>query len=487
MSYCSSDQSMHTSSNAYPNCSEQSDPHMYDHSLTARTTESIISLLLRKNAERKRAHHQNFSQQFDPATSLNNSYYSECQTSTLSEDGRSAQVPTSLFSPNWDRSCLENHQAKRARVENILQRMAESPPMHFRDEKAVSHHASANAWNGSKGILPLLDYSQSRGETSCRDDYKTRESPKHPYVLHAKHQKDQMTQVYNLKNSEEECPRETALTVVTKREDEVRNTAHTLQTPDTPILNNSRGDFRHGLSSEWERNRNIHQTRSSNTGQDTDTELLDLLKFELSRAVNMSVDLVFKKMSHSLFKTSPQDPAESEHPFLEENMKLKEGTVPKYSLRSEITEPPLPNVQAEALSLVIHKPSYQDSTNTAAQISTSFSESNNPPSHSKQNNALMDQEVLRRFQDSSPNVLGSLPCRYNTSQSSVDTMSHSWEPIKVTSKAMSNCMSQQAQLVALSHLAFDNLCLPHIKRENQGIVDSSSFLPLNISFDKMLS
>ncbi|XP_048107148.1 uncharacterized protein LOC125299761 isoform X3 [Alosa alosa] len=343
MSYSSSDQNMHTLSNGYPECGELSDPqNRYGHSLTSRTTESIISLLLRKNAERKRSHHPNdFPQHFDPTTSLNNSYYDECRTSTLSEDGETTQVLTSPFSPSWDHSCLENHRVKRARVENILQRMVGSPPKQFRDEIAAGPPAQTNAWHSSRVTLPPLDYSQGRGETSCGEDYKTRENPEHLNVLHARHQKDQMTKVYH-KNSEEEYPRrETAPRGVAKNENLscITNTSSTPLIPDTPILHNSRGDFQHCLS---------------------------------------------------------------------------------------------------------------------------------------------DQEVLQRFQDSPTNVLDSLPCQYNTSQSSVDIMSHSWEPIKVTSKGMSNCMSQQAQLVALSQLAFDNLCLPHIKRENQGLVENNSFLPLNI-------
>ncbi|XP_048107147.1 prospero homeobox protein 1-like isoform X2 [Alosa alosa] len=482
MSYSSSDQNMHTLSNGYPECGELSDPqNRYGHSLTSRTTESIISLLLRKNAERKRSHHPNdFPQHFDPTTSLNNSYYDECRTSTLSEDGETTQVLTSPFSPSWDHSCLENHRVKRARVENILQRMVGSPPKQFRDEIAAGPPAQTNAWHSSRVTLPPLDYSQGRGETSCGEDYKTRENPEHLNVLHARHQKDQMTKVYH-KNSEEEYPRrETAPRGVAKNENLscITNTSSTPLIPDTPILHNSRGDFQHCLSGEWERNR--IKIQSSHTGLDTD-ELIELLKSELSRAVNLSVDLVFKKMFHSLFKTPAQDPdVGSEHALLDENVKYEEATTPNYDLCSQITEPSLPNVQTEALSLVIQKPSNQENPNTFTQVNTSFSEISNPPSQSKQNNFHIDQEVLQRFQDSPTNVLDSLPCQYNTSQSSVDIMSHSWEPIKVTSKGMSNCMSQQAQLVALSQLAFDNLCLPHIKRENQGLVENNSFLPLNI-------
>ncbi|XP_062406108.1 uncharacterized protein LOC134097275 isoform X2 [Sardina pilchardus] len=437
MNYSSSDQKMHTSSNVYPECGELSDP-------------------------------QN-------------------RASPLSEDGETTQVPTSLSSPNWDdHSCLENHRVKRARVENILQRMVGSPLKQFRDEIAAGHPAPTNAWHSSRGSLPPLDYSQSRGETSCGEDYKTRENPEHLSV-HTRHQKDQTTKVQH-KNSEEEFPRrETAPgRKVAKNENVsyITNTSSTLRIPDIPVLHNSRGDIQHCLSGEWERNR--IKIQNSHTGLDTD-ELIGL-KSELSRAVNLSVDLVFKKMFHSLFKTSVQDPeVGTEHPLLEGSMKYEEATTPNYNLCSQITEPSLPNVQTEALSLVIQKPSSQENPNTFTQVNTSFSELNNPPSQSKQNHLHIDAEVLQRFQDSPSNVLDSLPCQYNTSQSSVDIMSHSWEPIKVTSKGMSNCMSQQAQLVALSQLAFDNLCLPHIKRENQGLVEGNSFLPFNISFENAVA
>lgn len=475
---------MHT---AYPPCDEPSNSHgMYAQSLTARTTESIISFLLRKNVERKRSHHQNHfpQQQFYPMTSPSNPYYVECKTSPLCEDGKNTQVITSPLSPSWDRSCLENHRAKRARVENILQRMAGSPPMQVTDEKAVSHLTRYQAWNHSKDmLLPLLEYCHSKGKSSCGEDCRTGESPEHLNVLHAGHQKDQMSQVYQ-KNSEEEeyLGGETALQGVAENGEGTPVTSHTLQSQDSLVVSNSRDHMQHCLNSEWERNK----TQSSHTGLDKD-ELMDLLKSELSRAVNLSVDLVFRKMSHSLHKTAAQDPGEeSEHHLSEENVKFEERTAPSYNLCSEKTEPSLPNVQTEALSLVIQKPSNQENSNTLTQVNTSVSETKNPLFESK-HRLNTDQEVLQRLQESSPNVFESLSCRYNASQSSVDLLSHSWEPIKVTSKGMSSCMNQQAQLVALSQLAFDNLSLPHIKRENQGIVESNSLLPFHISFESAVA
>ncbi|KAL2081824.1 hypothetical protein ACEWY4_021642 [Coilia grayii] len=413
-----------------------------------------------------------------------------CQLTSFSEASnntgevtRTSQVAGNPFSSSWYRSCLENHQAKRARVENILQRMAGSPPVYLRDDRAAGHHhhTGADAWNGSEEDQSLLGLSQSRVDLSCGGDHKTGEAAEHPYVPHVRHQRDQTKQVYNT-NSEEDYPESTALTGVAKHEAEECHRSHTLQIPDVAPLRNSPSDFWRRVKREGERHSSVVKTQSRHMALDTETELLDLLKSELSRAVNTSVDLVFEKMSHYVLKMSHQNPEESECVFVEENMKLEEDTAPKYSASSEITELSPPSMQTEALSLVIQKPPLQDSPN---EVTQSFSDSNSPPSQSKQNTHLMDPEVLQRYQDSPSNALDSLSCRYNASPSSVDVASHSWEPIKVTSRGMSTCMSQQAQLMALSHLALDSFCLPHIKRENHGMAETSSFLPFNISFENV--
>lgn len=485
MSYYSPDQNMH---NAYPQCGEPSNSHgMYTESLTARTTESIISFLLRKNVERKRSHHQNSfpQQQLDSMTSPDSSYFIECRTSPLCEDGKNTPVISSPLSLSWDRSCLEKHWAKRARVENILQRMAGSPPTQVTDEKAVSHFTRSHAWNQSKEMLPLPDYCQSKGKRSWVEDYRTRESPEHLDVLHSIRQRDQMVQgqAYHKNSEEEEYPGgETAPRgVVGNGED----APLTLQLPDSPVIHNSRDEMQHGSSTGWGKN---EAARSNHRGLDKD-ELMDLLKSELSRAVNLSVDLVFRKMSHSLYKTAAQDPPheESENHLSEENLKFEERTDSSYDLCSEITKPSLSNVQTEALSLVIQKTPTQENSNTLTQVNTGVSEIKNPPFQIKKHSLNIDQEVLQQLQDGSPNVLDSLSCQYNANHSSVDLRSHSWEPIKITSKGMSSCMNQQAQLVALSQLALDDVCLPHIKREKQGREESNSLLPFHISFDNAIN
>ncbi|XP_063078690.1 prospero homeobox protein 1-like [Engraulis encrasicolus] len=401
---------------------------------------------------------------------------SEASSSNQHKKNRESQVPENLFGSSWYHPCRENHQAKRARVENILQRMAGTPPMFMRDGGNVRQPAVNGVGSSSEENWPGLDFSQSRVDFLLPPGvvHQTREAPEYTHALQANHQRDQSTQIY-IKAPEEECPQSTALTRVVKHEHEDSHRPPISQiSPVVPILTSSPSGLRPCVKTGEQRHRSdVKKTQSGPVALDTDSELLDLLKSELSRAVSTSVDLVFEKMAHCLSKAPHQN----------EKNKLKDETPFEHRPSLDITEPSQSNIQTEALSLVLQKPLQQDISSKVALMRTSFPETNSshgPPSQSKQNNLLVDPELQ---QHSPSNALERFSCRYNASPSSLDFAAHSRELIKVTSRGMSHCMTQQAQLLPMSHLAFDSLSFPNIKRETPGVAESTSFLPLNISFD----
>ncbi|XP_027895296.1 prospero homeobox protein 1-like [Xiphophorus couchianus] len=195
--------------------------------------------------------------------------------------------------------------------------------------------------------------------------------------------------------------------------------------------------------------------------------MADILKYELSRAVSRSVDSIFKSMPLTQTPTEMENSETTLPPQFSESMENK--------LRCGTAEVLLPDVQTEALSLVVQKPELERPQNfilhsTSAVPLTPKSPlffSSEPEQASEQNNITHHQRH------------GFKCLTDGCSEGGEPRLDTYWNLVKVKSKVTSRSVrSPHTHTAPVDQVILENLQLPHVKLEPD-CFEKNNFYMLN--------
>nr|XP_015205806.1 PREDICTED: prospero homeobox protein 2 isoform X2 [Lepisosteus oculatus] len=485
--------------------------NLYDGSLNMYSNGSIISQLLRKTIQSKRALEEGVF--FLPATAV-----SSCTMGDSAQEDRSSSSSkdstleplspgshtSTTASPEGDRPLNEHHQAKRARVENIIRGMAGSPNAKTPGEGDRSETGGdireTYRENKRKQRLPQhqnhsLSGGASRPNSKDEECHKLKEQLQ-AMQRHLRQLQEKFFQVYNVSELEHEDRVETYPAGFVLHGGEDRN-ADLLENLDCELLADLDSDAEKKFDAIKVRQKETLQTENSlPTLHKESKNLSEALKSELSRAVNKSVDSVLKKFTSTLLsqtsqinfeQTSVQDNTGPENKTIivaaQEYSHTDDSMKPRSADYYESVEVQIPEDQTEALSLVVRKPTLSHPTSVNQVLKRPFHL--HQPLQFNYNTALHENQILEHLLKYGPHSsFGTLPCMTPAmDRSSPDSVDMPWDVIKVRSKVGPSHMTHQSRSPNLGQIPVDSLCLPHVKMECgdlHNMADRNSYMSLNI-------
>lgn len=491
--------------------------------LTAYPNNSIISHLLRKTIHSKRAMNGNMF--YLPTSTALSSL--EDQSTMGSKD---SVEPTELLEHHppvgtcmeVERPLSDHLQAKRARVENIIRGMAGSPNSRLQGDEDICDPDSEQdrkeifKENKRKQRLPQHQESSptnerpasSRGSVSAS---KNQECHKLKQQLQSMQKllqqlEEKFFQVYNQHDSENSLAEEDNDTVHAIQSGSLTQTKAGNETTDVPrAVNVAEGcENRPDWMTGHQREKALPDVNCLSSKRDV-KNLQETLKFELSRAVNESIDTVFQKLSSTLL--NQPSPSSSCHPSTPDHVGSVKRThmpcsppLPSNTEDATIKPRPLqyyksstpqsPEHQTEALSLVVHKSPNSPLNSTSQSVKQPYA-FHQPPFQFGYPTPLHDSQILEHLLKYGPHGnLGGLTCLPpSLDRASPDSEDLPWESISMRSKVMSSHLGQHSRPGVLGSMSVDGLCLPHVKmecRDLQTMAERSSYISLSISFARAL-
>uniref|UniRef100_A0A3B3RF64 Prospero homeobox 2 n=1 Tax=Paramormyrops kingsleyae TaxID=1676925 RepID=A0A3B3RF64_9TELE len=424
---------------------------MYDDSLASYSNGSIISQLLRKTIQSKKALDDGLF--YLPATTLS--------TTALVDSGQEDQDSTSSGN-SGERPVSEHLRAKRARVENIIRGMAGSPSARVlgaNEQADEESHDNRETYkeNKRKQRLPLhqdLDSAPaSRGRSSKDEECHRLRGQLHAMQSLLRQLQEKLFRVQNPNDSEHEYGEEF--------ERRLHNQRESGKTDSDQVMIHSGG-------------RNLQEA----------------LKYELSKAIAESVDLVFKKFSPTLLV--PPSPSHiSQVPELKKRTKTQssleiskangEGTHRSLNYY-EGSEGHTPEDQTEALSLVVRKPPLSHPV-TASPVAKRPYPLSHAPFQFSYCSPLQENQILGHLLKYGPHSsFGSLSCLPPpVDRSSTDSINLTWDAIAARAKVTSNPMGHRPQPTTMGQVMVDGLSLPTIKVEcgdSQTMAERNTYMSL---------
>ncbi|XP_029281713.1 LOW QUALITY PROTEIN: prospero homeobox protein 2-like [Cottoperca gobio] len=351
--------------------------------------------------------------------------------------------PASSSCGHHDWNLIRGHQAKRARVENIIKGMTSSPGMHCTDVMTIQHEESDSMQENER----IQD--QEHVEKSGSGSKTARKQ------LESQHQ--------HLRTSFNHVDG------VTDTKDEKYPTWN--DSPETSPGDAFTDSYSEFESSSSRKSQGWKKMKLMNHFQSKPERLklmADVLKYELSRAVSRSVDSIFKSMP--LLQTSDEGSVETDMP-----LQSSAGKDDKLRLSfSGNAEVQVPDVQTEALSLVVQKPRLENKFilesrsrahhRTKPTVPFVHDPAVREDQPSEKNHNAPRQHALSCLQDGCSEV----------GQAKFDTH---WNSIKVRSKVNSRSVrSPQTRTVSVDPSLLESLRLPHVKIESDCLVKNSLYM-----------
>ncbi|XP_076155904.1 prospero homeobox protein 2 [Alosa pseudoharengus] len=496
--------------------------NMFEDPLAAYPNNSIISHLLRKTIHNKRAMNGNMFYLPPPATlsGLDDTSMMVSKDSMEPPDLREHHPPIST-SVEVERPLSDHLQAKRARVENIIRGMAGSPNSRLQGEEDIGDpdleldRKELNKENKRKQRLPqhqessadsemLANMAGSRGgSSSTSSTSKNQECHKLKQQLQSMQRllqqlEDKFFQVYNQHDSENSrAEDETGDIEIADHSNSLTQTKAASEVTNGLSVSEgceNRPDWMAGCPRE-KAMVDVNCLGSKRDGKN----LQETLKYELSRAVNESIDTVFQKLSSTLLSQS--SPSSLCHPCTPDNAGSVKRThmscsplVPSNTEEATIKPRPLPyyrsstpqtpEQQTEALSLVVRKSPNSPLNSTSQSIKQPYP-FHQPPFQFGYAAPLHDTQILEHLLKYGPHGnLGGLTCLPpSLDRASPDSEDLPWESISMRSKVMSSHLGQHSRPGVLGSVSVDGLCLPHVKmecRDLQSMAERSSYISLSI-------
>ncbi|KAG7466391.1 hypothetical protein MATL_G00164310 [Megalops atlanticus] len=304
-------------------------------------------------------------------------------------------------------------------------------------------------------------------------------------------------QVYNLSDSEQE-DREEAGPANSVEHDNVARSKEPFEGSDCELHGDLNNDFEKRLDSVKVGPRDTAKTDNGHLSFHKEGKNLpETLKYELSRAVSESVDLVFKKFSSTVLSQSSQlhvgqtpvhvntgAEKKTQIPSTQELSHTEDDVKSRPLEYYESGEAQMPEDQTEALSLVVRKPplSHPSSINQTVKRPYPLHQA---PFQFGYSAPLHENQILEHLLKYGPHGnFGSLPCLPPAvDRSSPDSVDLPWDAITGRPKVSSAQIAHHARPTALGQVAMDGLCLPHVKMECgdlQSLAERNPYMSLNI-------
>ncbi|XP_038583459.1 prospero homeobox protein 1-like [Micropterus salmoides] len=336
--------------------------------------------------------------------------------------------------------------AKRARVENIIKGMTGSPGMHCTDDNEriqdLPLHQEHMERNGSGSARKQLDiqhqhlrqlrtrFNHVDGVTETTDSTKEEQYP-----------------TWN--DSPEASPRD--------------------------ARTNSYSEFESSPSRKDHGWKKVKLFNFSQSKPERTQLMADVLKYELSRAVNRSVDTIFKRMPR--LQTSPNDERNVETDVPLHSSVCKDNNIRQSCCGNAAVH--VPGVQTEALSLVVQKPRSERADKSVLQSESRAHHGPKPPIPLSHDSALREDQLPEKNHNTAPqHALGCLPdgCS-EVGQAKFERFDAHWNSVKVRTKVNSRCVrSPQTHSVSVDPMFLQSLCLPHVKIESDSLVKNNLYM-----------
>ncbi|KAL2099428.1 hypothetical protein ACEWY4_005908 [Coilia grayii] len=483
---------------------------VFEEPLPAYPNNSIISHLLRRPIHNKKIMNGNMFYLPTPPTLSGQEDHCIVGSKNITEysDALEKYAPGGS-NKEVERPISDRIEAKRARVENIIRGMGGSPNFRLQGGEDVSDTELELKEKKRKQKLPqhqecssgnrmLASMAGDRGSISMS---KNRECQRLRGQLQSMqrllHQlEEKFFQVYN-QNDSENCrvEEEDVDTVHDKQSHSLTQVQSSNEATSFPcdINVNDGGENRPDCSTSSQREKGT--TEVSYLGSKGDEKnLQETLKYELSKAVNESIDLVFQNLSSTLLNKSSQ--LSSHHPCDPDAV----GSVNRIHMSCDPLElsdtgdttrprpvqycksptPPRSEQQTEALSLVVHKSPNSQLNSTSQTVKHPYALSQ-PPFQYGYATSLHDSQILEHLLKYGPHAnFGRLTCiPPSMDRTSPDSVDVPWESISMRTKSMASHHGQHGRPGILGSVSVDGLCLPHVKMERrdlQSMAERSSFM-----------
>ena len=501
--------------------------NMFEEPLTAYPNSSIISHLLRKTIHNKRAVNGNMFYLPTPTTLSG----LEDQSVMGSKDSMDYSDPLEHHPPHgtsgeMERPLSDHLQAKRARVENIIRGMAGSPNSRLQGDEDMGDPESEQERkeilkeNKRKQKLPQhqenspnngrpTSMAGSVSSVSSVSTSKNQECHKLKQQLQSMQKllqqlQEKFFQVYNQNDSENSRTEDGDGDIVhAEQSNSLTQTKGASETTQFPCAINGREgcENRPDWMAGGQKEKAMTDVNCLGNKEDG-RNLRETLKYELSRAVNESIDTVFQKLSSTQLNQSSQ--LSSCHPCTPdragsvkrtrmscsplEPSETEEATIkpPRPFQYYKSSTPQSPEQQTEALSLVVRK-SPNSQLNSNSQTVKQPYTLHQPPFQFGYTTPMHDSQILEHLLKYGPHGnFGGLTCLPpSLDRASPDSGDLPWESISMRSKVMSSHLGQHSRPGTLGSVSVDGLCLPHVKmecRDLQSMAERSSYISLSISF-----
>ncbi|TKS76409.1 Prospero homeobox protein 2 Homeobox prospero-like protein PROX2 [Collichthys lucidus] len=354
-----------------------------------------------------------------------------------------------------DWSLNSGHQAKRARVENIIKGMTSSPGMHCMDV-TTNQHEESDGMQGSEMIQELPSHQERSGKIHSQVTRKQLEGQ------HFRHLRASFNHVDGVDDA------------TGGNNEEMRPTWN--NSPDTSprdACTDSYGEFESSSSRKYQGWKKVKLMNYFQSKPERIKLMADVLKYELSRAVSRSVDAIFKSMP--LLQTPPN---------IEGNVKTDMSPQPPVCRDNTLRlsccgNAEVPDVQTEALSLVVQKPQLERAEKFILQSRSRAHHHPKPPTPFSYDSSLHEEELsekdhntarqhaLRCFQDGCSEV----------GQTKFEMFDAHWNSVKARSKVNSRSVrSPQSRTVSVDPMILQGLCLPHVKIESDSLVKNNLYM-----------
>ncbi|KAG7508345.1 prospero homeobox protein 1-like [Solea senegalensis] len=348
--------------------------------------------------------------------------------------------PASSFCAHHDWNLSSGHQAKRARVENIIKGMTSSPGMHSTDVLTPQYEQTEHMKEDERnGELPLHQENVARSGIS--------HSQRRP-----QHLRQLRTRFYHVDE-------------VTTDNNKAEKYPTWNISPDT-FPKDAFTDF----DLEWQKYPSWRKGKLMNFFQPKPERvklMADVLKHELSRAVSRSVDSVFKSVP--LLQTAPHN----EDVGIEKPLQSSLCEDKKIRLSCDgYAKVQIPDVQSEALSLVVQKPRLERCDQRIVQPRSRAPHNLKPHQSFSHDSALHDNWLLQKNHNTPrQQVLGSS----EVVQANSEMFDTQWTSVKVKPKVNSR-RARSPHTATVDPVLHGRLCFPRVKIESDSVVKHHPYM-----------
>ncbi|KAM4522587.1 prospero homeobox protein 2-like [Odontesthes bonariensis] len=361
--------------------------------------------------------------------------------------------PASYGHHDW--SLKSGHQAKRARVENIIKGMTCTDVT--TSEREETDYMQEDEANEEVAIPPK--HTERSGSERMRSMGQNQATRKQLERQH-EHLRELRTRFSHMDGATESTRG--------REEERYPSWRDTPETSPGDAFTDSCGEFESNTDRKhqgWKRVKPMNYFQSK---PERVKLMADVLKYELSRAVSRSVDSIFKSMP--LLQQPPND--------LENSMTatpLQSSVCAENKLEFSCcgTE----EVQTEALSLVVQKPHLERPKKFVPQSRSTPPHRAQSPTPFSHDSALHEDRASER--NPSADHLHALRCLQDgcSEAGQIKPDAH-WNLVAVKSKVNSRSVSspQPTRTASVDPMLLESLCLPHVKMESDSLMKNNLYM-----------